>query len=84
VFLQLGSVGYLEINEPFSTLKILICRKYSFQKLSKFSEVNNVIDSAAFYTHGFLLRDMRDSSTQVYRPTWNKERLSVPWKTHLA
>jgi hypothetical protein len=74
----------LEINEPFSTLKILTCRKYSFQKLSKFSEVNNVIDSAASYTHGFLLRDMPDSSTQVYRTTWNKERLSVPWKTHLA
>jgi hypothetical protein len=43
-----------------------------------------VIDSAAFYTDGFLLRDMRDSSTHVCRPTWNKERLSVPWKTHLA
>jgi hypothetical protein len=43
-----------------------------------------VIDSAASYTHGFLLRDMPDSSTQVYRTTWNKERLSVPWKTHLA
>jgi len=43
-----------------------------------------VIDSAAFYTHGFLLRDMRDSLSQVYRPSWNKERLSLPWKTHLA
>jgi hypothetical protein len=68
----------LEINEPFSTLKILIGSKYSFEKLTQLSELNNEIDSAAFYTHGVLWRDMRDSSTQVYRPTWKKERLSVP------
>jgi hypothetical protein len=49
---QLNS--YLEENEPFSSLKILICGKYSFQKLTQFSQGYNVPDVPACNTDGFL------------------------------
>jgi hypothetical protein len=35
--------AYLEENEPISTLKILSCRMYSFQKLRQFSHEKNVL-----------------------------------------
>jgi hypothetical protein len=34
-------------TELFSNLKILICRMYSFQKLTQFSQGNNVLDAPA-------------------------------------
>jgi hypothetical protein len=41
-------------REPISTLKILTCRKYSIQKLTKFSQGNNMLDAAASDIDGFL------------------------------
>jgi hypothetical protein len=34
-------------NEHFSTLKTMICRKYSFQKLTEFSQGKDVLNAAA-------------------------------------
>jgi hypothetical protein len=48
----------LEENETFSTLKILICTKYFLQKLTHFSQGNNVLDAFASITNGFLSRDI--------------------------
>jgi hypothetical protein len=36
-------------NEIFSTLKTLYFRMYTFQKLTKFSPGNNVLDALGFY-----------------------------------
>jgi hypothetical protein len=63
----------MEQRQPVSTLKSLSCRKYSFQKLTQFSEGNNVLDAPASNTNGFLLRDASVSSTQLHRPIWNKD-----------
>jgi hypothetical protein len=38
-------------------LKILLCKKYSFQKLTQFSKENNVVDGAASSIAGFLWRE---------------------------
>jgi hypothetical protein len=40
--------AYLEQREPISTLKNPNCRKYSFQKLTPFSQGNNVLEAAAY------------------------------------
>jgi hypothetical protein len=53
-FFNLAEEAYLEQNEAFSTLETMICRKYSFQKLTQFSQGNNVLDAAAFSVEGFL------------------------------
>jgi hypothetical protein len=45
VFHQLSWIGLYGTNEPSSCLKILICRKYSFQKLTQWSQGNNVLDA---------------------------------------
>jgi hypothetical protein len=42
------------VKEPFSTLKILMCRKYSFQKRTKFSQGENVLSTAGSTIDGFL------------------------------
>jgi hypothetical protein len=47
------------------------CRKYSFQKLTQFTEGNKVLDLPASNTNVFLWRDICVSSTQPNRPTWN-------------
>jgi hypothetical protein len=57
VFLQLAGWAYLEQTEHFSTLETLICRKYTFQKLTQFLQGNNVLDAPACDTSGFLSRD---------------------------
>jgi hypothetical protein len=57
VFLQLSEYAYLEQNEPFSTWNTIICRKYSYQKLTQFSQGNHVLDAHASNTDGFLSRD---------------------------
>jgi hypothetical protein len=43
-----------------------------------------VLDVPASNTHGFLLRDLCVSSTQQYKPIWNRERICPRWKTHVA
>jgi hypothetical protein len=44
-------------KECFSTLKTLICRMYSIQKLTQISHVNNVLCAPASDTDIFLCRD---------------------------
>jgi hypothetical protein len=67
---------YLQQIDPFSTLKILICRKDSFQKLCQFSQGKNVLDAPASKTDAFLSRDTCVSSTQLNIHIWNKMSLS--------
>jgi hypothetical protein len=47
----------LEQNEHLSTFKILMCRKYAFQKLFQFSQGNNLLDAHASNTDGVLYTD---------------------------
>jgi hypothetical protein len=44
----------LEENEHFSTLKTMIGSKYSFQKLTHFSQGSNLVDAAASKTDVFF------------------------------
>jgi hypothetical protein len=37
-FFNIAKEAYLEINEPFSTLKIVICWKFPFGKVTQFSQ----------------------------------------------
>jgi hypothetical protein len=46
--------AYLEQNESVSTRKQLSLSKYSFQKLTQFSQGNNVLDAPTSHTHDFL------------------------------
>jgi hypothetical protein len=52
----------MEQNVPLSPLKTLIGRQYSFQKLSQFSQGNNVLDAPPSNIDGFLARNTCDSS----------------------
>jgi hypothetical protein len=54
--------AYLEQRDPISTLKYWSWRKYSFQKVSQFSQVNNLLHAPASTTHGFLSGDIWASS----------------------
>jgi hypothetical protein len=62
----------LEQRKPISTLKNLSYRKYSCQKLTHFSQGNNVLDAPVPNTHGFLMRDTCVSSTQLIGPFGTK------------
>jgi hypothetical protein len=53
-FFNLSEQAYLEQTEPVSTLKHISCWKYSFQKLTQFSQENNVLDAPASNNDGFL------------------------------
>jgi hypothetical protein len=77
-FFNLSEKAYLEQTAPFFTLENLCCRKYFFQKLTQFSQGNNVFDVPPVKTEGFLLRDTFVSSTQVNRPIRSKISLSPP------
>jgi hypothetical protein len=68
VFLQLSWIGVFETRWASSTLKMEICRVYSFQKLTEFSQGHTVLDVAASKIDGFLWRDTCGSSTQLDRP----------------
>jgi hypothetical protein len=57
-FLNIAQYDYFKQNEPSDTLKTMICRKYSFQKLTQFSQ-----DAADSNRDGFLWRDTCVSST---------------------
>jgi hypothetical protein len=61
-FFNLSEYTYLEENEHFSTLKTLICRMYSCQKLTQFSQGNNVVDAPASDRDGSLSKDTCISS----------------------
>jgi hypothetical protein len=56
---------FLEQNEPFSTLKMLIGIMSSFQKLTQFSQGSNVLDAEAYDIECFFWRDTCVSSTQL-------------------
>jgi hypothetical protein len=64
--------------EQISTMKILFWKKYSFEKLTQFQQGNNVPDTFASTTHGFLSRETSVSSTYLNRPVWNKISPSPP------
>jgi hypothetical protein len=68
VFLHLSWIVLFEQREHISTLKQLSCRKYLFQKLSKFSKGNIALDAADSNTHCFLLIDTCVSATWLSRP----------------
>jgi hypothetical protein len=77
-FYNLVEWAFLQQNEPISTLKTMIFRKYSFQKLTQFSEGNNVLDAPASNTDGFPSRDTCVSSTHMNRPIWSKQSVYPP------
>jgi hypothetical protein len=70
--------AYLEQNKPFHTMKSMICRSYSFQKVTQLSQRNNVLPAAASNIDGFLLRGTCVSCTQLNIPLWSKQSLSPP------
>jgi hypothetical protein len=57
--------AYLEQSEPISSLKTLIGKMYSFQKLNHFSQGNNMLHAPASNTDGFHSRVTGVSSTQL-------------------
>jgi hypothetical protein len=59
---NLAEQAYLEKTEAIFTLLQERHRKYSSQQVTKFSQGNNVQDSHASNTDGFLWRDTRVSS----------------------
>jgi hypothetical protein len=83
-FFHLGEWPYLEQNEPLKTWKILICRKYSFQRVTEFSHGNNVLQTEASSIDGFLRRDICFTSTQLKRTIWIKHSLSPPCNAQAA
>jgi hypothetical protein len=58
----------VEQREPISTLENPRSRKYSFQKLTEFSQGNKVLDTPATNSDGSHLRDACVSSTLLNRP----------------
>jgi hypothetical protein len=65
-------------NVPFSTLRTRIWRKYSFHKLTQFSQGNKGQDAAASNKDDYLWRDTCVSLTQLNMPIWNKRKFSPP------
>jgi hypothetical protein len=51
----------------------MFCRKYSFQRLTQFTQGNNVPYYHASKTDGFLLSNSCLSSTYLNRPIWSKQ-----------
>jgi hypothetical protein len=80
-FFDIPEYSSKEQSEPFSTLKTLICRMYSFQKLTQFSQGDNVLDAPTSNIDGFLSRDTLLSSSQLNGDIWNKQSLSPPCET---
>jgi hypothetical protein len=76
-FLHRTSTGLFGANIAISILKHLSCRKYSFEKLTQFSQGKNVPDVPASNTYGFLLRDTCVSSTPLNRHVWKKMSLFI-------
>jgi hypothetical protein len=55
-FFKLAEYAYFKQTEQTITLKNLSCWKYSFQKLTQFSQGNNLLDATRSNTGGFLLK----------------------------
>jgi hypothetical protein len=53
-FFNSAEYSSLEKNESFTILKTLIGRQYSFQKLTQFSQGNNVLHAAASNKYAFF------------------------------
>jgi hypothetical protein len=62
-FFNLAEQSYLEQNDHFFTLKTMIFRMYSCQKLTQLSQGNNVVHAAMSNIDCFLWRDTCASST---------------------
>jgi hypothetical protein len=71
-------------NEHFSTLKSTICKKYSFQKLTEFSQGKDVLNTAASNIHLLFCRGTYVSATQLNRPIWRKYTPSPPRNPYVA
>jgi hypothetical protein len=56
----------------------MISMQYSYQKLSQFLQVSNVLEAAVSNTDASLGRDICVSSTQLNTPFWTKQSLSPP------
>jgi hypothetical protein len=80
VFLHLSRICLSGIKRGYLHLVTPKCRMYSFQKLTHFSQRNNVVDANASKTDGCLWRDTCASSTQLNMCIWSKMSLSLPWK----
>jgi hypothetical protein len=79
-FFNSAKYAYLEEIESFSHLKSLMGRQYSFQKLTPFSQGNNVLDAPPSNIDAFLSNDTCLSSNQLNSPIWNKMSISYLWK----
>ena len=64
-FFHLEERAYLEQNDPFSTLKIVISLKYSLQTLTQLSQAHNVLDTSGSTIEAFLWTDTCVFSTQL-------------------
>jgi hypothetical protein len=62
----------------------MIFRKYSFQKLTQFSQGNKVLHDHSSNTDVFLSRDSCVSSNQLNRSIWGNKRCNPPWKLWFA
>jgi hypothetical protein len=68
VFLQLSWFLLFGANRVYFPLEIPACRKYSFEKLTQFSQGNHVLDAPASNPNGSLSRDTCVLSTYLHRP----------------
>jgi hypothetical protein len=84
VNVHLSWIGLFGTKWAFLVIENSDWQELFSQKLSQFSQGNNVLDAPASGTNGFLLRDTCISSTQLKRPIRNKHCLSPPWKTYVA
>jgi hypothetical protein len=73
-FLNLVDLGLFATKCAFLHLENCVCRKYSFKKLTEFSQRNQVVHAAANNTAVlfFFFGDLCASFTQLNRPIWNQ------------
>jgi hypothetical protein len=76
--LSLLGFFFFKQNELFSTLKILICKKYSYKKLTQFSQGNNMPNAAAPNIIVFFGEIQVFLQLKVNRHVWRKQSLSPP------
>jgi hypothetical protein len=79
VFFEISWVGLFRTNRA-CLFKNFSFWKYSIQKLTQFSELNNVLDVEASNPDSFLWTDTYVSSTQLNSPIWNKAHLNFKTK----
>jgi hypothetical protein len=76
-FFKSDEYTYWEQTDPNSTFENLSCRKDSFQKLTIFSQGNNVLYAATSNRDSFL-GEIHVSSMQLNSTTWNNMSLFPP------